>query len=172
MTPIRLAVLTRLTEHLKTITPDTGYEFDLSRSVYRGRNLLGADVRERPVVSILEAPRPDFSTYTGEWDSIRHDRWTLLVQGLVEDDPRNPCDRAYYLCAAVESHLARVIEVKESTGAPKYPDVHLLGGLIGGLEIGSPIVRPPEDRVSASAFFFLPLRLSIAIAAGRPYTDL
>lgn len=169
-TPIRLAILIALTEHLKTITPANGYTNDLSEAVFRGRNLLGADLRERPMVTILEAPRPDIAVYTGEWGDQRLDHWTLLVQGVADDDKKNPSDPAYYLCAEVEQHLTRIIDVRPETGSPRYPDIHLLGGLITDLQIAPPVVRPPEDRVSTSAFFFLPLRLGVAVGTGQPYT--
>lgn len=168
--PTRLAILIALTEHLERITPDNGYDVDLSGAVFRGRSLLGADLGVRPALSILESPRPDIATYTGEWDSIRRDYWTLLIQGLAEDDKRNPSDNAYYLCAAVERHLGRIVAVRPETGAPRYPQEHLLGGLITSLEIAPPVVRPPEDRVSMSAFFFLPLRVGVAVETSRPYT--
>lgn len=170
--PNRLAILVALTDHLKAITPDNGYEFDLSQSVYRGRNLLGADVRgdNLPLVSILESPRPDIAVYAAEEANWRWDQWTLLIQGLIDDDKRNPSDRAYYLCAAVEQHLARLSEVRRETGKPRYPDEYLLGGRVTGMEIAPPVVRPPEDRVSAAAFFFLPIRVGVAIETSHPYT--
>lgn len=169
--PHRLAILMALTEHLKGITPGNGYDHDLSQSVYRGRNILGADVRERPILSILEAPRPDIAIYTGEWEAWRAESWTLLIQGISRDDKYNPSDSAYYLCADVEKHLGRLVSVRSQTGSPAFPDEHLLGGLITGLQVAPPVVRPPEDRVSASAFFFLPLRIGVAVDTSRPYTS-
>lgn len=170
--PNRLAILTALTNHLSEITTDNGYEFDLTDRVYRGRNLLGADIRGQnlPILSILESPRPDIAMYAAEETNWRWDQWVVLIQGLIEDDKRNPSDKAYYLCAAVERHLGRLVEVRRETGRPKYPDEHLLGGLITGLEIAPPVVRPPEDSISASAFFFLPLRLGVAVELTKPYT--
>lgn len=168
--PIRLAILQALTLHLEGITPANGYTSDLTKAVFRGRNLVGADLKHRPALSILEAPRPDIAVFTGEWNDVRKDEWTLLIQGMAEDDKRNPSDPAYYLCAEVEQHLSRIIGVRPQTGRPLYPDVHLLGGLITSLEIAPPVVRPPEDRVSATAFFFLPLRVGVAGETGQPYT--
>lgn len=166
----RLNILIALTNHLKTLTPDLGYTNDLSESVFRGRTLFGANITNRPLVSIIEAPRPDFSVYTGEGQDFRRDVWTLLIQGLAEDDALNPTDPAYHLAYEVEQHLFRLIEVRSQTGAPRYPDIHLLGGLITSMEVAAPVVRPPEQNVSTSAFFFLPVRLGVAVEAGRPYT--
>lgn len=168
--PLRLAILQALTAHLEGITPANGYTHNLANKVYRGRNLVGADLRERPALAILEAPRPDIAVYTGEWNDMRKDEWALLIQGMAEDDKRNPSDPAYYLCAEVEQHLSRIISTRQHTGRPCYPDVHMLGGLIVSLEIAPPVVRPPEDRVSTTAFFFLPLRIGVAGETGQPYT--
>lgn len=170
-TPTRLAILMALTDHLKQITPANGYAFDLSEAVFRGRNLIGADIKQHPMLSILEAPRPDFAVYTDEWGAVRRDQWTILIQGMADDDKQNPSDNAYYLCAAVEAQLARLIDTRRGTGSPLYPQEHLLGGLITSLDIAPPVVRAPEDRVSTSAFFFLPLRLGVAVEIGRPYTS-
>ena len=168
--PLRLAILQALTKHLEGVTKAAGYSHDLAGSVYRGRNLVGADLNRRPALAILEAPRPDIAVFTGEWSDMRADSWTLLLQGMADDDKRNPSDPAYYLCADVEQHLARLIAVRPETGGPRYPQEHLLGGLITSLEIAPPVVRPPEDKISQTAFFFLPLRVGVAGETGRPYT--
>jgi hypothetical protein len=173
-TPVatRLDILKALTAHMQALNPDNGYAYDLRGKVFRGRPLLGADSvnkEELPVLSLMESPRPDLATYTGEWDAIRHDQWTLLLQGLVRDDKVNPTDHAYDLCAQVEMHLGRLIAVKRTTGLPQYPQEHLLGGRIASLEIAPPVVRPPELSVSASAFFFLPMRLGVVIDSANPF---
>lgn len=158
--------------HMQGLNPDNGYTNDLRNKVYRGRPLLGADIvnkDELPVLSLMESPRTDIATYTGEWDAIRHDQWTLLMQGLVRDDKLNPTDHAYELCAEVEMHLARLVAVKRATGTPLYPNEHLLGGRIASLEIAPPIVRPPELGVSATAFFYLPLRAGVVVDSANPF---
>jgi hypothetical protein len=170
--PTRLDILKALTTHLQGVNPDNGYAYDLRNKVYRGRPLLGADAvnkDELPVVTLMESPRPDLATYTGEWEAVRHDQWTLLLQGLVRDDKINPTDHAYDLCAEVEMHLARIIAVKRSTGSPLYPLEHLLGGRIASLEIAPPVVRPPEVGISASAFFYLPMRLGVVVDSANPF---
>lgn len=174
--PLRLLILQRLVEHLYGLTEADGYHFTLTdKNVHRGRSILGAESavsREtRAVVSIIEAPRPDIAAYAGEWNEARHDMWTLLIQGQTFTDLRDS-DQAYFLCADVEQHLSRITAVRAETGNPVYPDVFNLGGLITSLEIAPPVVRPPEDRVSTAAFFFLPVRVGIAVKVGEPYRSL
>lgn len=174
-TPIRLAILKALTEHLENLTPANQYDHDLRGKVYRGRILLGAESTagdKLPCLSILESPRPELSLFTGEWNAMRSDSWTLLLQGLVKDDVTNPTDPAYYLAAEVEMHMARLVAVRQETGKPKYPNEHLLGGLITGLDIAAPVVRPPEPGVANTAFFYLPVRLGIAGDLSQPYAAL
>lgn len=174
-TPYRLAILQRLTEHFEALTPVNGYTSDLTGRVIRGRIVIGTEEAsggKLPLLSILESPRPELATYTGEWGSMRSEYWTLLLQGLVRDDGRHPTDPAYILAAEVEEHLARIVDVRPETGKPKYPNEHLLGGLITGLDIAPPVVRPPEQGVAASAFFYLPVRVGIAGKIGQPYVGL
>lgn len=171
--PTRLLILQRLTAHLELLTPALGYTFDLSAKIERGRNLFGAETVDKdklPMMSIIEAPRPDLASYTGEWSSIAADNWTLLLQGLIKDDKKHPTDTAYELCAEVQKHLARLIDVRSETGNPRYPQEHLLGGLISRLEMAPPVVRPPEQGVSSVAFFFLPVRVGIAVNLADPFT--
>src|SRR5690606_4287447 len=108
----------------------------------------GAEVKPYPAISILEAPRPDIAVFAGEEGFMRKDRWTLLIQGLAEENLLNPSDSAYYLCAAVEQRLHRIQAVKRASGAPEFPEDYMLGNLITALEIAPPVVRPPEDKVS------------------------
>lgn len=168
--PLRLAILIALCDHLKKITPTNGYTYDLSEAVFRGRTIIGAERSPGAMLSIIEAPRPDVASFAGEWNDSRRDQWTLLIQGVADDDKANPSDPAYYLVAEVEQQLSRITATKGS-GSPLYPDEFNLGRLVTGLEIAPPVVRPPEDRVSASAYFFLPIRLGVAVETGRPYTS-
>lgn len=172
--PFRLAVLQRLTTHLEAITPVNGYENDLTGRVIRGRIVVGseeASPSKLPLLSILESPRPEMSLFAGDWSERRHDQWTLLLQGLVKDDIYNPTDPAYWLAAEVEQHLARLVEVSTNTGKPRWQNEHLLGGLISSLDIAAPIVRPPEKDVATTAFFYLPIRVGIAVNMGQPFAD-
>jgi hypothetical protein len=152
--PKRLAIIMALQEHLAGIAKADGYNYDLFDKVLRGR--------------IVEAPRPDLAVYTGEWSDIRKDHWTLLIQGIVNDDfTANTTDDAYYMAQDVERRLQRLIAVKPGTGAPMFPDEHLLGDKITSVEIAPPVVRPPEAGVSTKSFFYLPVRLGVALKIGE-----
>jgi hypothetical protein len=171
--PKRLLILQRLCEHITGITKAAGYHFDLDeRSVHRGRNILGAEsavTKERPVaVSVIESPRPDIATYAGDWGEARSEWWTLLIQGQALNDLRDT-DLAYFLAADVELHLSRITATRSQTGSAKYPDAFNLGGLITGMEVAPPVVRAPEPQVSATAFFFLPVRVGVAGKTGDPF---
>lgn len=167
--PKRLAIIMALQEHLAGIAKADGYNYDLFDKVLRGRVILGTDVTDlAPVLSIVEAPRPDLAVYTGEWSDIRKDHWTLLIQGIVKDDfTANTTDDAYYMAQDVERRLQRLIAVKPGTGAPMFPDEHLLGDKITSVEIAPPVVRPPEAGVSTNAFFYIPVRLGVALKIGE-----
>lgn len=168
--PTRLLVIQRLQAQLETITPANGYPFDLTGKVFRGRILLGADIKPLPAVSMIEASRPDAATqFTGDWSEIRREGWTILIQGLTEEDMLNPTDNAYHLEAAVEKCLAKILEV-DRKGDPVDPVLFNLGGLITSLEIAPPVVRPPEDKVSSTGFFFLPIRVGLVGNLNQPYT--
>ena len=169
--PTRLLILQRLQALLSGITDiGLGTPVDLSNSVYRGRILLGVETRTFPILSLLEAARPDQAVdFHGDWDDWRSEGWTVLIQGMIDDDPIHPTDRAYYLQAAVEKRLS-LITADNQFGQPVDPAVFNLGGLINRIEVGPPVVRPPEDKVSATGFFFQPVRLGIAGRIGEPYT--
>ena len=168
--PTRLLVLQRLTALLEETTYTfNGQTLSLAGAVFRGRNLVGDESKPWPIISILEAPRPDIALYAGDGEAMK-DRWLLLIEGICENDLLNPSDAAYTLHAAVEEQLCKVVEKKQS-GSAKYPEHYLLGNLITGIEISPPVIRPPGDKASAAAFFFLPVRVGIATRFGQPYTQ-
>lgn len=157
----RLAVLKALTVQLKSVVPAAGYNYDLSNAVFRGRNRFG-DSDPSTMVSILEAPRPDNAIFVGDFTTHR-EMWPLLLQGWCPDDRDNPGDPVYDLLDDVERCLARVIACSTNTGSPAYPAEYLLGRKITNLEIGPGVVRPPTDGISSRSFFYLPLRVGLAV---------
>lgn len=163
---IRLQILKALTDHLKGITPANGYPYDLSNAVFRGRLIFGED-SPLPMLSILEAPRSNAGVEGGEYLSARSETWNLLLQGWVNDDPENPTDPAYGLMDAVETRLSLIVKTKDDgSGRAHDKAVFLLGGLIGSLQFGPGVVRPPAEGVSSKAFFYLPVRVNLARIAG------
>lgn len=155
----RLQILKRLTTHLQGITVANGFENDIGERVYRGRTSFGSET-EIPALSLLESKPVDYGTYADEQKTVRMDSWTLLLQGWVEDDQENPTDPVYSLLADVEMRLAQVIALN-SNGKPKYPTLYRLGGLINGMTLAQPIVRPPDEGLSATAYFYLPIQVDL-----------
>lgn len=164
---IRLRVLKALTEHLEGITVANGYGHDLKGKVYRGRDLFG-DNDKPPFLSLLEGKGSEIGNFADENRTTRADQWILLVQGWVVDDKKNPTDPAYNLLADVEQRLSDIIAV-DNQGAPKFKGVHNLKGLITSLTMASPVVRPPENGVSSTAFFYLPIRIGLAVDLTKPW---
>lgn len=167
--PRQLDILKALTEHLEGISVVGGYSHDLAGRVFRGRMVFGDDV-PLPCVSILEAPRPDERPRAGGHENaFRAEDWVLLVQGWVEDDAHNPTDPAYMLKADVELCLSQLVAINEQNGLPRHPSAFRLGGRISGATIGPGVVRPPQDRISAKAFFYIPLVLNVALTPTAPF---
>jgi hypothetical protein len=167
--PKRLAVIRALQSLLARISTDDGCAFTLKDKVFYNRLLFGQDVTgQPPALSIVEAPRPDAAFFAGEDGSNRSDKWTLMIQGIVPDTKRDSDgDAAYYLVQDVERQLQRITEVSGGSGMPKFPDDYMLGGMISTVEIAPPVVRPPEAGVSDNVFFYLPIRLGIAVKIGE-----
>lgn len=164
----RLDILKALTAQLETISEDNGYRHSLAGRVYRGRDRFGAEyATKRPFVSVLEAKATDYGLPANEEDTVRMDEWILLVQGWAVDDIRNPTDPAYELVADVEKCLAMLI-AKDERGQPMYPGIYRLGDKIAKLVLAQPVVRPAEDGLSDSAFFYLPIRVGLKVDIRQP----
>lgn len=164
--PRRLNVLYALRNLLSTIHPGNGYAFDIRGSIYIGKAQFGMET-PLPAVSILEAPRGDFGQFAEEGTS-RSDTWALLIQGWAPDDVLNPTIPAYYLAEDVESTLGKAMMTSRNTGAPLYPEYYRLGNLVTSLSISPPVVRPP-DAASAKAYFYLPVRLGLAMTISNQH---
>ena len=159
---IKLTILKKLTTLLLSVTPANGYESDLTGRVFRGRTLYGKEAPET-MITIVESPRPDGPNFAGE-NVAMHEDWQLLVQGWAKDDPRNPTDPLYPIMADVEAALFRTVAMNK-VGDGMYPADYRFGNLCAGLQIGPGVVRPASE-VSSKAFFYLPLRVSLARQVG------
>jgi hypothetical protein len=165
--PFRLRILDKLTEALQEITFANGYKHDLSESVFRGRVVFG-ESDPLPMVSILEPPLPQDQLPMPVTSDTASFEWELVVQGFVDDDPRNPTDPAYPLCADVKKRL-----VQERTRANERPrngvgGILDMGGKVISLGVGPGVVRP-ADEVSSRAYFWLNITLQIAEDMAEPY---
>lgn len=160
MEPKRLRILQALSTILEGITVNNGYGVDV-KGVYRGRAVFGANT-PLPAISLIEPNKTDYGDFADENLMVRKDKWLVLVQGWVEDDPENPTDPAYRLAAAIEKRLSDV-------NNPKIPGSFRLRGLISGLTMAQPVCRPPEDAISSKAFCFLPIIIGLESDLTNPY---
>lgn len=157
----RLRVQKALTAQLATITPDNGYEFDLTGKVFRGRDVFDRN-DPLPMVSILEsinekdglpAPRAGTSVQTV---------WELLIQGWTEDDKANPTDPGQALMAEVKKCLT------EARRQGDGYDILGQGGKVDSIKFSTGVVRPADD-VSSKAYFWLKLELGMVENLLDPY---
>ena len=162
VSPFRLRVLKALTAALEEISPDNGYNFDLSGAVFRGRNIFGDD-DPLPMVCILEAVDEEKQLPSPVGSGMTAGPWDLLLQGFVEDDRYNPTDPAHHLLAEVKQRL--VMERQKQ----RPPNMLGMSGRVTDMAIGHGIVRPGGDDVSAKAYFWLRITLTVVDNLADPY---
>lgn len=164
MTVFRLAVLTALTDALKTIVPVTGkHSFNMAQAVFRGRAKYGSNDPDS-MISVIEDPR-DRDILEGTFGTaVSLDGWRLLVQGFVYDESDNPTDNAYILSAEARRVLVGLKEKRHDLFGlgPKKPCVE-------DMQIGDPIVRP-ADEISDRSYFWIPLTLKLVEDLKNPFT--
>lgn len=170
--PFRLEVLKRLTAALEEITPANGFQHDLTGKVWRGRNKVSANA-PYPLITILEdGQQPDLSTGPERFDPspVRSQSWSLLIKGDVADDKQHPTDLAHYLMADVKKRLMQV--ARERTGNAAIGgscNILQMHGLVSKLHISPGIVRPSEENISPSSFFWLVVTLEIVEDMEEPF---
>lgn len=178
----KLKLMKLLSAHLEGINPtetflnpDTGaqeaYPIDLRDKVFRGRNTFGDEVKE-PFLCVLEAPRQIDPNSTGSALLTQKEEWVLLVQGFAQDNKTNPTDPAYELLAFVQERLSRITQETPSGGrGGKFPSVFRLGGLAVSVGFQIPIVRPGNDDVSGTAYFYMPVSIGTVTDLSKPFIE-
>lgn len=155
------------------INPETRqpYEWDFRKRVHRGKTILGNGKNEAPPsITILETDRPIPGLYLGNDDpNPRIESLSLYIQGFAPDVAAHKSDSAYLMMGQVQQLLARVSALDPAkginSGLPLYPDDYLFGlrtgsqneRLLTGLTIGAGTARPPNENVSPTAFFYIPV---------------
>lgn len=157
----RLTVLKALTAALEQITEANGYQHTMTGAVFRGRIRLD-ETDPWPALTINEPPQLAESLPAPETASSRT-VLTLLIQGFVKDDPAHPTDPAYLLLADVQKRLAQ--EKIRDDGF----DILGFGERVLSLLIGQGVVRPPDELVSPSSYFWLPITLTFAERLDDPF---
>ncbi len=161
--PLRLRVLKAITASLNLITPANGYHFDLSSSVFRGRDYFGED-DPIPMVAILESPDEDGQNPAPEGSGLAAGPWRLFIQGWAEDDKENPTDEAHILMADVKKRLA----IESKAGRSDY-NAFGMQGVVDKILFTPGVVRPP-DAISGKAYFWIVLHLHIVEDVSNPYS--
>lgn len=159
----RLTVLKALTAALEEITPANGYEHDLAGKVYRGR-MTFTEEDAPPFLSIMEPPQDPDSLAPTTGSAVAETKLPLLIQGFVDDDRDNPTDPAYRLLGEVQKRLAQ-----EKVRGRGFDIFGLEKGRVMGLDLGRGVVRPPDELVSDTAFFWLPVTLTIGENLHDPF---
>lgn len=157
-----------VTAQLKTITPQNGYEHDMSDTtdevgrtverVSRGRTQFGS-TDPIPMLTILEDPRAIESNNAPD-STASANRLRLLIQGFVKDDKENPLDPAYQFSADAISALVKA-------KADRF-NILGMGGVITAMTFGQPAHRPGRDEISDYAYFVFGVTLTMIEDLERP----
>lgn len=173
--PFRLKVLVKLTELLQGVQRSmpgaaATYSYNLAPDddfpdgrVLRGRVAYGSD-DPLPMLAIVEDPKQleRDAVPLRETDASPGD-WDLLFQGFIKDDPVHPTDPAYFLAADTVAKLSEANVIRNILGLGyKKPAVEQL-------HIGAPVIRPPDD-ISATTYFWLPVRLRLVEDSSNAFT--
>lgn len=164
----RTRILKTLCEHMEGINPTNGYDHDLRGQVRRGQAVFGQEMK-REFLSVLEAPKPNDVLVAGVENKMKRSvTWDLLLQG-VTTDKSGDLDAAHAFLAECELRLSEVISQVE--GRPTHPTIFRLTNLANDVLIGHGIARPPTDKVSAYAFFYLPVTVKFTHDLTNPFGD-
>lgn len=162
--PLRLVILRSLTAALERAV----YQYDeavapqpMTGKVFRGRVIFG-ESDPLPMLSILEAPIPPEQVPSPRPSGSSTGAWDLLLQGFVDDDYDNPTDPAHYLMAVAKAELAVEREKNEDF------NILGLGQHVTDISWGAGTVRPP-DEISAKAYFWLPMSLTVVEDLTKPF---
>lgn len=166
MDPFRLRVQKALSAALEQISVANGDHHDLAGSVFRGRAIFGDD-DPLPMLSILEeaiAPESNLGPVTSQAAS---GTYNLMIQGFVDDDKANPTDPAHLLLADVKKKLAQLrAEARSDQGVLGFGRK---APVVDQLAFDGGVVRPPDGEVSARAYFWLRLTLTLIEDHENPF---
>lgn len=175
--PFRLRVLEALTALLSEIERTAGvtveYQWSLATDpdtapdgkVFRGRGAFGTN-DPLPMIAIVEDPKALNDDEARPETAVgKITRWPLIIQGFVKDDPVHPTDPAYFLMEDVRAKLrAARADRKNVLGfgykAPGVIDIYM----------GTGVVRPPDNEISATTYFWLPVELCLAEDESNAFT--
>lgn len=174
--PFRLRALKALCTVIEGVTPDNGYVNDLSSytdeggnvrpRVFRGRDVFGPN-DPLPLVSILEHPRAIDQVNGSRGNAESTGRWELILQGFCPDDGDHPTDAAHILAAEV---LQAIAAARRAGSRGNLLGLGTQKPCVTEIEVGAPVVRPADDVISSTAFFYLAVTLSVVEDLSNPFT--
>lgn len=163
--PFRLRVQKALSDRLEEIVT-TLDGVSMAGRVFRGRVLFGVD-DPLPMLSILEEPIQEDSREAPGWGTSARTGYRLMIQGFVDDDATNPTDPAHYLLADVMVKLAEVqTEAEAAQRVFNFPEK---APTVERIDFGPGVVRPPDDEISAKAYFWLQVSLELVEDYDNPF---
>lgn len=176
--PFRLRVQKKVCDQIKTVTPDNGYNHDLSdyldeddatitkERVFRGVERFDDEIHPRPMVAVIEHPRNTDLLLSGSGGGDSVGKYQLMVQGFVVDNDLHPTDAAHKLCAEVVQALVKARVQYDMFGmGDREP-------MIETFAIGQPVVRQAvhDDQVVIDcAWFAFPLTLTLIEDLENPF---
>jgi hypothetical protein len=171
--PRRLQVKIKLTEWLEGITPDNGYQHDLSTSlegvhrVFRGRDKFG-DNDPLPAAAILEPLNPDRDIDDVGEGRVVNEELVLMIQGWAAADVSevHPTDGADRLLADLKKRIGELIG--NDLDRRELLSHHNLYGLVSHIRVEPGTVRPP-DQFSSLAYCYFRVAFGFVEKIDDPY---
>lgn len=154
-----LTVEKALTDHIAT---KTAYQ------TYRGRVRMGRN-DPLPMIGLLQAADIDEVFQEAGQGLKRADAKVYLIQGWAIDDRDNPTDPAHELLANVKQALSELVVTESPNYMLKAYNVESGKPLIGDVKISTGLVRPPDMGISDTAYFWLPIRVTLLENIATPY---
>jgi len=173
--PKRLLLKIALTEWLEGITPDNGYQHDLSRGedvtgpvrVFRGRDRFG-DQDALPALAIIEPLNPDRDIDSAGTGRMVNEEFILMIQGWAAPDVSeiHVTDAADRLLADAKKRIGELIG--NDLSPQEAQEWHNLFGLATDVRVEPGTVRPP-DQFSSLAYCYFRVAFGFAEMIDDPY---
>lgn len=142
--------------------------------VYRGRQVIGADVT-LPCIVINETIRAGTSnTGADEGKTVRNDRVDLLLSGYVDvENVEHPIDVSYEQIVKIERAFNKIHAIDGGRfGGAKYKEWYNLGGLVSNFKYDAPVCHNPPDEVQSKSYFYIYFSFSVAYDNANPHAEL
>lgn len=164
-----LAVEKALAAHIESeITTAKGRPLDLTGRVFRGRANYGRG-DPVPMVSLLQSTDIEVETDGAGNEALRKGSKMYLLQGWVEEDPKNPTDPAHELLAELKHAMALLMGDYEDPLFGLRAHHPENKPLVQDFDINMGLVRPPDEVSPLHAYCWLPVRIGLVESLDAPY---